>query len=175
MLNWAHLRRDFQALVDRGDESKMVGQMLQSRLKTSFGFWHRFREGALSRFELQTVMRPMRDEVDNLLEIDTSLGHKKNRQICQNILKVKQALWTFVDQEGVEPTNNAAERILRRGMIWRKHSFGTQSKTKIVFVERILTALMTLLQQKRDVLDYLATACKAVILDNSAPSLLPGV
>ena len=170
---WAHLKRDFQALVERGDESKVVGQMLLCRLKTFFGFWHRFREGVLSRLDLQTVMQPIREEVHNLLEIGTLLGHKETRRTCQNILKVKQALWTFVDQEGVEPTNNAAERALRRGVIWRKHSFGTQSKVGTVFVERILTTVMTLRQQKRNVLEYLTSACRAVVQGIPVPSLLP--
>lgn len=111
----------------------------------------------------------------SLLEIGTLLGHKETRRTCQNILKVKQALWTFIDQEGVEPTNNAAERALRRGVIWRKHSFGTQSKTGTLFVERILTTVMTLRQQKRNVLDYLTTACEATTLGFPAPSLLPGL
>ena len=118
-------------------------------------------------------MRPIREEVLNLLEIGTLLGHKETRRTCQNILKVKQGLWTFVDQEGGELTNNAAERALRRGVIWRKHSFGTQSKTGTVFVERILTTVMSLRQQKRNVLDYLTTACQAATLGIPTPSLLP--
>jgi transposase len=170
---WAHLKRDFQALVERGDESKIVGQMLLARLKTFFGFWHRFREGSLMRLDLQTLMHPIREEIQNLLEIGTLLGHKETRRTCQNILKVKQALWTFVDEEGVEPTNNAAERALRRGVIWRKHSFGTQSKNGTVFVERILTTVMTLRQQKRNVLDYLTTVCKVATAGLDAPTLLP--
>jgi hypothetical protein len=101
------------------------------------------------------------------------LGHRETRRTCQNILKIKQALWTFVDQEGVEPANNAAERALRRGVIWRKRSFGTQSKTGTVFVERILTMVMTFRQQKRNVLEYLTAPCKAAALGIPAPSLLP--
>ena len=73
----------------------------------------------------------------------------------------------------VEPTNYAAERALRRGVIWRKHSFGTQSEMGSQFVERILTAVITLRQQNRDVLDYLTEACIAGTLGMTAPSLLP--
>jgi transposase len=145
---WAHLKRDFQALVDRGGESQVIGQMLLARLDQFFGFWHHFRDGTL-------------------------LGHRETRRTCQNILKVRPALWTFIDREGVEPTNNAAERALRRGVLWRKRSFGTQSKAGSVFVERILTTVMTLRQQKRNVLDYLTAACKAAIQGRPAPSLLP--
>ena len=172
---WAHLKRDFQAWVERGGESGVIGRMLLARLKQFFGFWHRIRDGTLTRAEFQTAMQPIRREVVGLLEIGTLLEHRETRRTCQNILKVKQALWTFVDREGVEPTNNAAERALRRGVIWRRRSYGTQSENGSLFVERILTAVMTLRQQKRDVLDYLAAACKAVTLGIPAPSLLPAV
>jgi hypothetical protein len=170
---WAHLKRDFQALVDRGGESQVVGQMLLTRLDQFFGFWHHFRDGTLSGTELQAILQPIRTQVEDLLEIGTLLGHRETRRTCQNILKVRPALWTFIDREGVEPTNNAAERALRRGVLWRKRSFGTQSKAGSVFVERILTTVMTLRQQKRNVLDYLTAACKAAIQGRPAPSLLP--
>jgi transposase len=172
---WAHLKRDFQAWVERGGESAVIGQMLLARLKQFFGFWHRVRDGTLARVDFQTAMQPIRLEVGGLLEIGTLLDHRETRRTSQNILKVQQALWTFVDREGVEPTNNAAERALRRGVIWRRRSYGTQSESGSLFVERILTAVMTLRQQKRDVLDYLAAACKAVTLGIPAPSLLPAV
>jgi transposase len=172
---WAHLKRDFQAWVERGGESAVIGRMLLACFKQIFGFWHRVRDGTLSRVDFQTLMQPIRDKVIGLLDIGTLIGHRETRRTCLNILKVKQALWTFVDQEGVEPTNNAAERALRRGVIWRRHSYGTQSANGSLFVERILTAVMTLRQQKRDVLDYLAAACKAVTLGIPAPSLLPAV
>ena len=80
-----------------------------------------------------------------------------------------------MDQEGVEPTNNAAERALRRGVIWRRRNYGTQSASGSLFVEHILTVVMTLRRQNRDVLDYLAAACKAATLGIPAPSLLPAV
>lgn len=170
---WAHLKRDFQAWVERGGESAVIGRMLLVRLKQIFAFWHRVRDGTLSRVDFQSSMQPIRAEVVGLLDIGTMLGHRETRRTCQNILKVKQALWTFIDREGVEPTNNAAERALRRGVIWRRRSYGTQSDNGSLFVERILTAVMTLRQQKRDVLDYLAAACRAVTLGIPAPSLLP--
>jgi len=170
---WAHLKRDFQAWVERGGESAVIGRMLLARLKQFFGLWHRVRDGTLARVDFQALMRPIRDEVVGLLEIGTLLDHRETRRTSLNILKIKQALWTFVDREGVEPTNNAAERALRRGVIWRRRSYGTQSENGSLFVERILTAVMTLRQQKRDVLDYLAAAGKAVTLGIPVPSLLP--
>jgi transposase len=138
------------------------------QVKQFFALWYRVRDGALSRSDFQTAMQPIRQDVNCLLTIGTLVKHRETRKTCQNVLKLEPALWTFVDREGVEPTNNAAEPALRRGILLRRRSFGTQSETGIQFVERILTAVMTLRQQKRDVLDYLTEACKA-------PSLLPAV
>jgi transposase len=93
--------------------------------------------------------------------------------MCREILRHEKALWTFVRREGVEPTNNAAERALRRGVLWRKISFGTWSERGSRFVERMLSVVGTLRQQKRNVLEYLTTACRAALRGEAAPSLLP--
>jgi transposase len=170
---WAHLKRDFQSWVERGGESRVIGRLLLVQLKQIFGLWHFVRDGTLSRADFQTAMLPIRREFVGLLEVGTCLDHRETRSTCQNILKIKPALWTFVDREDVEPTNNAAERALRRGVIWRHHSYGTQSASGSLFVERILTVGMTLRQQNRDVLDYLAAACRAATRGIPAPSLLP--
>jgi transposase len=92
---------------------------------------------------------------------------------CREILALEPALWTFVAFEGVEPTNNFAERILRQGVLWRKGSFGSDSPNGSRFVERILTVVTTLRLQKRNVLDYMTAACEAALHGTTAPSLLP--
>ena len=89
------------------------------------------------------------------------------------MLKRRQALWTFVRHEGVEPTNNAAERAIRPGVLWRKGSFGTQSPEGSRFVEAMMTVVATLKQHHRNVLDYLTVACEAMWRGDPAPSLLP--
>ena len=103
----------------------------------------------------------------------TRREHAQTRRTCANILAVEAALWTFVTTEGVEPTNNAAERALRRAVLWRRRSFGTQSAEGSQFVARLLTVGTTLRQQERDVLDYLTAACAARITSAPPPSLLP--
>jgi transposase len=92
---------------------------------------------------------------------------------CTNLRQIEPALWTFVRKEGVEPTNNAAERALRHGVLWRHTSFGTHSPAGSRFVERMLTVRDTLRQQQRNVLDYLTLACQSALRHQSAPSLLP--
>ena len=172
-LCWAHLKREFQAFIDRGGESSIIGNLLLAQVKAMFELWYRVRDGTLSRADFPRSMQPFQAEVRGLLRIGTLLDHPGTRKTCHNILSLEPALWTFVRQEGVEPTNNAAERPLRRGVIWRRRSFGTQSEAGSVFVERILTAVITLRQQKRDVLDFLTEGCQANISGAHAPSLLP--
>jgi transposase len=172
-LCWAHLKRDFQAFVDRGGEPAGLGEALLKQVKTMFELWHKLREGALSRTQFQEHMAPVCEEVGVLLRQGQELAHDKTRRTCEKILKVESALWTFVWVEGVEPTNNWAERLLRRAVLWRRRSFGTQSETGSLFVVRVLTAVTTLRQQKRDVLDYLTEACAAAMRGDTPPSLLP--
>jgi len=170
---WAHLRRDFAAFVERGGEPARLGQALLAVSATIFGLWSRVRAGTLSRTAFVTAMGPPQAQVRALLQEGATLEHAKTRRACQNIHKLEPALWTFVTQDGVEPTNNAAERALRRAVVWRRRSFGTQSTEGSRFVERLLTVVTTLRQQDRDVLDYLTVACTAVLRGDDPPSLLP--
>jgi transposase len=170
---WAHLKRDFQALFERGGESQVIGKLLLKQTALMFSHWHRVRDGTLSRTDFSVLIQPIQADVKTLLEIGLLLNQSTTRKTCANILKLEPALWTFVDHEGIEPTNNAAERPLRRGVLWRKRSFGTQSEQGSLFVERILTAVLTLRQQKRDVLEFLTQVCLANISASHSPSLLP--
>jgi transposase len=172
-LCWAHLKRDFQKLVERGGESTHLGQALLEQVDELFRLWGQVKAGTLRRDDFQVKVQPLRVRVQELLQAGTTLAHAQTRHLCENLLKLETALWTFVFVEGVEPTNNHAERCLRRGVLWRRRSFGTQSSEGSLFVARILTAVTTLRQQKRDVLDYLTEACAAAIRDDKAPSLLP--
>ena len=101
------------------------------------------------------------------------LADDKTAATCANLLAMEPALWTFVRKQGVEPTNNTAERALRHGVLWRHTSFGTHSPVGSRFVERMLTVRDTLRQQQRNVLEYLTTACRAALCHQPAPSLLP--
>ena len=172
-LCWAHLVRDFQAFVERKGESATIGQLLLKQTALMFDLWYRVRDGTLSRTDFQQAMRPIRREIAALLALGTFIGHPQTAKTCGNILKLEPALFTFVDHDGVEPTNNTAERALRRGVLWRKRSFGSQSDRGLRFTERMLTAVSTLQQQNRNVLEYLTAACQAQYFGLPAPSLLP--
>lgn len=172
-LCWAHLKRDFQKLVERGGASQVLGEALLAQVAQLFRLWQRVRDGTLSRQDFQTQVEPLCTQVHVLLCEGAALAHAQTRHTCENLLKLEAALWTFVDVAGVEPTNNHAERCLRRAVLWRRRSFGTQSKTGSRFVARVLTTVTTLRQQKRDVLDYLTACCAAAIRGEDPPSLLP--
>lgn len=172
-LCWAHLLRDFQAFVDRKGEAAIIGRLLLKQTDLMFALWHRVRDGTLSRTDFQQKMRPIQAEVEALLQLGTLVNHSKTAKCCGNILKLSAALWAFVQHEGIEPTNNAAERALRRAVLWRKRSFGSQSERGLRFTERILTVVTTLRQQQRNVLDFLVLACRNHHLGLAAPSLLP--
>lgn len=172
-LCWAHLLRDFEAMRDRGGTSEAIGAALLAQVHQMFTWWHRMREGTLQRSTFRSYMTPLRSEVERLLAMGSQCGVAKTAGTCQEILKQRQALWTFVQVAGVEPTNNAAERAIRPGVLWRKGSFGTQSETGSRFVASMMTVVTTLKQQQRSVLAYLTAAHEAALRGADAPSLLP--
>lgn len=169
---WGHLKREFQAYEDRGGPSAPIGQALLSQVDQIFVWWYRVRDGTLARSTFRVYMGPVKGRVIALLRQGQACAHPKTAATCREILKVEPALWTFVIKEGVEPTNNAAERALRHGVLWRKSSFGTQSEAGSRYVERMMTVVTTLRQQKRNVLDYLTAACEAHLRGETPPSLL---
>jgi transposase len=170
---WAHLRRDIEAMIERGGPSQAIGDALCAQAHQMFHWWHRVRDGTLTQASFASDMRPIRREVERLLEAGQTCGVPKTEGTCREILKVRQALWTFVRHEGVDPTNNAAERAIRPGVLWRKGSFGTQSAEGSCFVATMMTVVATLKQQHRNVLDYVTAACEAALWGEPAPSLIP--
>jgi transposase len=172
-LCWAHLLRQFRGFQDLGAEAAKIGRGLEWLTETMFHAWHQVREGTLSRADFQALITPLRAQVTGWLQDGQSSAIRGVAGRCREILELEPALWRFVDTEGVEPTNNAAERILRRAVLWRKGSFGTDSPKGSRFVERILTVVTTLRLQNRNVLDYITAACQAHLLGAASPSLLP--
>jgi transposase len=170
---WAHLLRDIEAMIARGGGSREIGEELQAQARQMFHWWHRVRDGTLAPASFASYMRPIRREVERLLEAGQTCGVPKTEGTCREMLKLRQALWTFVRHPEVEPTNNAAERAIRPGVLWRKGSFGTQSAEGSRFVEAMMTAVATLKQQHRPVLNYLTTACAAALYGEPIPALLP--
>ena len=172
-LCWSHLKRDFKSFLDYGKAARRIGEQLLRERRRLFGAWYRVRDGTLSRAEFRLAMKPVRRRILELLDEGTRLRCKKVRGMCKQILKLQDALFTFVDVERVEPTNNVAERALRFAVLWRKGSFGSDSESGSRFVERFLTVRATLRAQKRDLYSYLKDACTAQLHGVPVPALLP--
>lgn len=172
-LCWAHLIRDFKKFLDLSEDSADVGCVLLFNVDKMFEWWHRVRDGTLARSTFQRYMGPIKQNIRTLLEQGCACPDRKTRATCSDLLDLWPALWTFVRFEGVEPTNNAAERVLRPAVLWRKGSFGTDSPEGSRFVERILTVTATLRKQGRNLLEFVTAACQARLDGSAAPSLLP--
>jgi transposase len=170
---WAHLLRDIEAMIERGGPSQAMGEALRGQARQMCQWWHRVRDGTLAHTTFARSMGPIRREVERLLAAGHTCGVPKTAGMCRELLNVRQAVWTLVRHAGVEPTNNAAERAIRPGVLWRTGSFGTQSTDGARFVETMMTVVATLKQQHRDALDSLTAACEAALRGEGAPSLLP--
>ena len=171
-LCWAHLIRDFVSWLDHRDGAPYAKALLADS-KKMFKWWSHFKDGDLSRARFQKRMAKLMPGMLELLEDAAVCPDAKVAGMAAEMLKLRDALFTFVDHEGVEPTNNAAERAIRHAAIWRKICFGTDSEKGSRYVERVLTVVATLKQQGRDVRAYLTDAVHALRHGLPAPKLLP--
>lgn len=182
-LCWAHLKREFIKISERPGISQDIGNALVDQQEKLFELWYQVRDGTLSRFSFQQLVTPIRSSIKSSLQeaADYEIGSQektplaKTVRTCRQLLVVEQALWLFVFVEGVEPTNNAAERAIRPAVIWRRTSFGSQTKAGSNFVARMLTVVTTLKSQGRNVLEFMTQAVNAKRLGQPSPSLLPQV
>ena len=169
---WAHLRRDFQAMIDRGGESRTIGEKLLLLSNRLFSAWHKYSRGAISWTTFRSYVNPIKALIRLALQRGEECGDARTAGTCRELLGGWENLWTFARIKGVEPTNNAAERALRHGVIMRKISGGTKSENGSRYIERLLSVVMTCRQQERGVLDYLISCFQAQRQGQPIPSLL---
>jgi transposase len=172
---WSHLRRDFQAMIDRHDEGSAIGSELLGSSNRLFHWWHKYRDGAMAWSTFLGYARPIRWGVRQALGRGASCASGKTAATCRMLLEGEEHLWTFLRVRGIEPTNNAAERALRHAVLWRKSSGGTASERGSRFVERVLSVAATCRQQGRNVLEFLTECFHADRKSHAIPSLLPVV
>jgi transposase len=172
-LCWAHLIRDFQAMFETTGPGKKIGEALLCFSEDIFTFWYRVRDGTLKRSSFRQYVNEQRPWLRERLAEGAACGCAKTAATCRSLLKLEPAMWTFARVDGVEPTNNAAERALRKAVMWRKRSFGCKSEVGCRFVERMLTVTKTLQQHKRLVLSFLVESIQAHRKSRPAPKLLP--
>ena len=168
---WAHLLRKAISFSERDGPAGAVGRELLDYITIIFKHWYSLKDGTLSRGEFRELMAPVRLQVEALLKRAANLKLRHVSGSCEDMLEHRAALWTFVDQEDVEPTNNHAERELRGFVLWRKRSFGTQSERGNLFAERLMTVAHTARKQKKNVLEFLTACCVAARTGKAPPSL----
>jgi len=168
---WAHLLRKFVSYSERDGPGGKFGRELLDYTGLLFDYWHQYRDGKLSGELFRAWMAPLRQQVESLLERAVKSDVKHVAGSCADILEHRAALWTFVDEDGVEPTNNHAERELRAFVLWRKKSYGSQSERGNRFAERLMTVAHTARKQKSNVLEFVTECCVAHVDGATPPSL----
>lgn len=160
---WAHLKRDFTKLSEKKDKIiARIGKNLLECESSLFEIWHQFKFGVITRGELEEEAEPIRQRVYYLLKQGSYTDPVlKAVGFCKNLLGYFDALWTFLEIEGVEPTNNHAERSLRPFVIWRKKYFCTRSDYGSEFIARIASIITTCKLNGKSSFEFLAT-----LLDN---------
>jgi transposase len=170
---WAHLIRDIIKISERGGLDYRIGQLMLFHVKWMFILWYKVREKELSRTSFQAAMKFTKKSIEDLLLEGTKSSNKLTQGSCRKILKQKLALWTFIDVEGLEPTNNIAERTIRAYVLWRKMSFGSQSERGNRFIERMMTVRASCKQQERTISDFIKRSIRSYYGAGETPSLLP--
>jgi len=150
-----------------------LGVSGQKIVKAVFKEWYRFREGEITRLGLRRKLVPLRRRLKRLLRRHANNPVRAARALVTDLREYGAALWTFAKVEGLEPTNNAAERAIRKAVLWRKGSFGSASPGGSRFVERTLTVCESLRAQGRSILEFLHGTLHAKLTGHQGPSLLP--
>jgi transposase len=175
-LCWSHLRRDFQAMIDRKNPGSAVGEALLGLSDELFALWQRVRDGTLTRRRFGGKMHAERDfraRFRAALERGAGCGCAFTEATCQELLDREVSLFVFAFRAGIEPTNNAAERAVRHGVLWRKQSFGPKSDAGAAYLANIWSVVETCRQHGRNVWEYLTACVEAADHGRSLPNLLP--
>ena len=112
---WAHMRRDFRAMIDRKDAGSAAGEELLALSGKMFGWWRRVPDGTRTAVRFAGKMHAGRDfrvAFRAALARGAACGCAKTAGTCRDLLGREASLFLFAFVGGVEPTNNAAERAV---------------------------------------------------------------
>jgi transposase len=172
---WAHLKRNLLGMVEF-TKSSAVERFCRDALAQHarlFRLWHKFRGGQIDRSQLILRSLPIQKRIVELAERHLDSRHREVRNLATALFEYNERLFTFLDEEGVEPTNNSAERALRTGVQWRKICFGNRSAAGELATARLLTVAETCDLRKLNTLEYLAAAIADHRRRQPVTSLLP--
>ena len=171
-LCWAHLVRNLTALQEWYAAETRWAQHMLDLTSDLFLVWHLYKEGWIDQVTLQQTLIPVRQAMHARLTAGVSSPQPKIATFSREVLPHWEALWTFSRVEGVEPTNNAAERALRHAVLWRKGCFGSRSAAGCRFVERMLSVRATCAQQQRPLFAFVTEVVQAAWANQPAPVLV---
>ena len=167
----AHISRDFDKVLERPSIDGMLGRLLLQELKLIFSLWAEFKAKAFDRKQLQLKAEVHIENIKGTLTVGTAAANvgSKTVSLCFDLLDRFPTLWTFIYEEGIEPTNNLAERGLRPVVIFRKMSGGSQSEWGANFIERLFTVACTLRQRAGNIFEFLTQSFDAHIRGAAGP------
>jgi transposase len=171
-LCWAHLKRNLEALGLRGPEGEHFARRGLALCARVFKTMQPVREGSVLPEEIPWRMQTCQRRLQRLLRRGEGCEERRVAGFSRQLLGLWPFLWSFLEHP-IEPTNNAAERALRKAVLWRKGCFGSQSEDGLRFVERILTVSASCQQHSRSILDFLSDSLTAHRAHRAPPTLLP--
>lgn len=151
----AHLIRDFHSYAERDGPDKQIGEALEGELKMACHIHKKYREGEITLVKRNRRIGQIKRKLKFHLEDGMANGSDDLYRLSETLLDDFEKLWTFTKKLGMEPTNNLAERDLRKLVVWRRKSYGTRSDRGKRFVERITTVTQTLKRQSRNILSFI--------------------
>jgi transposase len=154
----AHLIREFKGHGEREGPDKIIGLSIEKELRQSCRVHREYRDGKISLVQRNRHVGVRKRRVKYWLEDGLANGSNVLAKICETLLEDFEKLWTFTRFSDMEPTNNMAERDLRKLVIWRRKSYGTRSDRGKKFVERITTTAQTIRKQSGNVLRFVQQA-----------------
>jgi len=168
----SHIRRDFQSMLESMGETGTQGCMLKLASDQAFHLWHQFEHDEIDRKDLALRMKPIQAEIRHRLEAlrDGPSTTMKARGTAKDLLRQWDSLWTYVHCDGSVPTNNEAERSIRKAVLLRKVSLGVDSEDGARFVERMLTLAGTARRRGINLLEWLTFALQAKLEGRPAPA-----
>ncbi|MGH9367859.1 MAG: IS66 family transposase [Thermoanaerobaculia bacterium] len=169
----AHLKRNWQALVDRGGDAARIGRAALKILAKVFELSAACQEGRIPFRSLRRKISKLRLQLFAVLCRGEKCKDSKAAGMSRDVLSLFPCIWTFTRHEGCPTTNNLAERRIRPAVLWRKGSFGTQSDRGSRFLERMLTVVQTLRIQGRSLVTFIAETIRNARLGRPPPRLLP--
>jgi transposase len=171
---WAHLKRDLLGIQQfaRSTDAERFCRNALALTARLFRLWHRFRGGGFDRAELIQRSIPLQKRFFGLCGKYLDSRDEEVRVLATALFQHCDRLFAFIEHPGVEPTNNSAERALRHAVIWRKSSFGNQSRKGEVATARLLTVARTCVMQHRNALEFLSESVRRHRVRQPALSLL---